>query len=202
MKNSAVLAGIVTLLLLLAEVVVIVGSWIGSVVWPDSITSMLSSAGVRWFVGSFSSILATPLLVNILLVGIALGILRRSGLADVIRSGNIKNRSYSERLGVQLSAVTFILLMLVVLLLTFLPHAVLVNASGSIINSSFSRGFIPMIAFSITVPSVVFGVCTSRTASMTTLTEAFAHGISLVSPFLLLYLMSAQLYYSVMYVFA
>lgn len=202
MKNSAALAGILTLLLLVAEVVVIVGSWIGSVVWPDSITSMLSSAGVRWFVGSYSTLLATPLLVNILLLGVTFGILQRSGLLAVLRGGDIKNRSYSERLGLQLSAVIFFVLLLVVLLLTFLPHAVLVNASGSIMNSSFSRGFIPMLAFCVTVPSVVFGVCTSRTASMAALAEAFAHGIAYASPFLLLYLMSAQLYYSVMYVFA
>jgi len=67
--------------LAMAEVALILFSWIWSAAFPnDQVRSLLSSEGLRWFFGHFSEILATPLMVNILLMGMAYGCLRRCGV--------------------------------------------------------------------------------------------------------------------------
>lgn len=200
MKNSHRIMSILTLLLFIAEAMVVVGSWIGSVIYPDDVTSMLSSEGVRWFVGSFTSVVATPLLVNIVLVGMSYGLVRESGIIDVLRHGKWHELSYTERLALQMSAVTAIGFVAVILLLTFLPHAVLLNAHGSIFGSSFSRGILPMLCYGTSLSAAVYGLCSQRISYVHSFADALISGIRAVSPLILLYILGAQLYFSVYYV--
>ena len=59
----------VALSLALAEVMLILVSWLLTAAVPEaSMRSLLSSEGIRWFFGHFSDNLATPVLVWLLLV--------------------------------------------------------------------------------------------------------------------------------------
>lgn len=51
----------IALFLFLAEIVLILVSWLMSAALPTSgVRSMLSGEGLRWFMGHFGNILATP----------------------------------------------------------------------------------------------------------------------------------------------
>lgn len=73
-------------LLLLAEALLIILSWLLSATRLEGIRSLLSSEGIRWFFGSFTTIVASPYLVYLLLILITLGTLRATGLTRVLSS--------------------------------------------------------------------------------------------------------------------
>lgn len=209
---------IIAMLLLMAEVIVIFVSWIGSALSPDSgIHSLLSPEGVRWFVGDFASVLATPVLVYIILVGITIGIVRQSGVVTSIRTvlsglhdatsstlegkeGDFFYARYSERLGLRMALATFVVIIIVIALFTFLPHAVLINSHGYILGSSFSRGIIPMMCFCCSLSAVVYGAITSRFHSLSSYVDAVSSGITISSRYILLYLLAAHLFFSIRYI--
>ena len=71
----------IALVLVLAELTLILLSWLLSAAMPNSgVRSMLSGEGIRWFLGHFGTILATPILSWILLAAIALGCLKCCGV--------------------------------------------------------------------------------------------------------------------------
>lgn len=205
MKNSNVV-GLLVILLVIMQVFVVVGSWIANALSPESgVVSMLSSEGVRWFVGSYARILATPLLIYIILIGVTIGVMRTSRIADAIRRtafrpAQRRSDMFFEHFAIQMATVTFLICIIVISLLTFLPHAVLLNAHGSIFHSSFSRGFIPMVCFSLITSSIVYAVLSSRINNLRTLSHALTNGIAIISPLILLYILAAQLYFSITYV--
>ena len=66
----------IALSLFLAEIMLILLSWLLSAAMPNSgIRSLLSGEGLRWFMGHFGNILATPQLAWLLLAAIAVGAL-------------------------------------------------------------------------------------------------------------------------------
>lgn len=196
---------------MVAQATIVLASWILSSMYPESgVISMLTSESVRWFVGNCARIVATPLLTYLLLVGMTYGMVRCSGVLATLHksgtdtkpaaTGNEFFKTFSHRLGIRVASVVFAIFVISVLLLTCLPHAVLLNSHGSIINSSFSRGLIPMLCFGISLASAVYGICSSNINSFESFANAFTYGISRISPLLLLYALSAQLYFMVLYI--
>lgn len=187
----------VSFCLAVAEVVLVIASWIVNAMLPDSgISSLLSSEGIRWFIGGFSGFVLSPYLSWIILVGMAYGVFCRSGLGSVAyRSGN-----YQVRLGIQVAAIIFAVLVFSFALLSFLPHAILVNADGKLLNSSFSRGFVPAMCFIVTMTSFVYGVCTQRFRTIRSVFSAMKNGITIVTPLFVLYLFFVQFYRSLLFV--
>ncbi len=211
MKNNRVV-GIAAVLLIVAEMLTVVLSWLGSALYSDgSIVSLLSSEGVRWFVGSFASIVATPYVVYLILIGMAIGMVKASGVGDAIalilktlREGtsfkSLAGNPDFHPIAMQISLFTLLLFVIIISLLTFLPHAVLINASGTIVSSSFSRGIIPILCFGVTTSSTVYGIFSSNINTVESFATAFTRGLSTITPLLLLYILTAQLYYSITYV--
>ena len=72
--------GVMASVLLCAEALLIILSWILSTTMTEGVRSLLSSEGIRWFFGSFTGIIASPLLVWLLLALIAIGSVQKSGL--------------------------------------------------------------------------------------------------------------------------
>lgn len=211
MKNNRVV-GIAAVLLIVAEMLTVVLSWLGSALYSDgSIVSLLSSEGVRWFVGSFASIVATPYVVYLILIGMAIGMVKASGVGDALalilktlREGksfkSLAGNPDFHPIAMQISLFTLLLFVIIISLLTFLPHAVLINASGTIVSSSFSRGIIPILCFGVTTSSTVYGIFSSNINTVESFATAFTRGLSTITPLLLLYILTAQLYYSITYV--
>ena len=73
------------MVLLLAEVMLIILSWLLSTAMMEGVRSLLSSQGIRWYFGSFTSIMASPLLVWLLLLLSAWGCLQQSGAVALCR---------------------------------------------------------------------------------------------------------------------
>lgn len=192
------------LTLLLAQLLLVLVSWIVSAASPTSgVRSMLSEEGIRWFLGHFSDMLATPVLVCLLLLAMAYGCLVKSQWLtfNVHRSPQTVQRSFREQRA-RLFALIFLLAYVsVVLLLTFVPHAVLLSASGTLWPSPFSASLMPVTAFGLTIAAIVYGMVAGCFNTLTDIYEALLYGIKRAAPLLLFYILTAQLYVSVCFVF-
>lgn len=205
--------GVVFFFLLLSQVIVIIGSWIASVLVADgSIHSLLTAEGVRWFIGDFSRMLSTPVLFNILIVGMAVGVIRESHIltvmlhylrsrrrADAITPG-ITQKGYSELIALQLSIATALVMVVVIILLSCLPHAILLSATGTVLNSSLFSGLIPMLCFVAISSATLFGYASRHFQGFLAVFRAMEHGVTLSAPFILFYIFALQLYILIMYV--
>ena len=184
------------LLLALAQVILVLLSWLITAAMPDVFPrSMLSPEGIRWFFGSFTDNLESPWLVWLLLISIAWGTLQGSGLLHYDRT------IYRHRNALRLVSVEFVLFLSVILLLTIVPHAILLNVMGGIEASSFSRSILPYICLAIIVMSLSFGVVSNRFMGVEAIGETLSDGIRQAEPYFVIYILVNQLYSSIEYLF-
>lgn len=161
----------IALTLAVGELLLVMGSWILSAALPMSgIRSMLSGEGIRFFLGHFADLLATPLLVWLLLLAMAYGIVLRSGVISGARSF----RSSRARLIALLFAAAYLA---VVLLMALVPHAVLLSASGTLWPSPFSASLVPLTAFGLAMVAAVYGIVAGTITSLTDIYESFVDGL-------------------------
>ena len=181
--------------LVLAQLLLMLVSWIWSAAVPASgVRSMLSSEGIRWFFGHFAEMLATPLLVWILLLAAAYGCVVSSGLLRGQRS----YRAQRARVVTILFAAIYVG---VVLLMTVVPHAVLLSADGSLWPSPFSSSLVPLVSFGIMAAALIYGTVSGSFLTLGHAVQSLVRGLQSVAPLLLLYILLAQLYYSLSFVF-
>ena len=199
-KTSSQL-GVVLFILLIAELALILLSWILSAAGVEGVRSLLSGEGVRWFVGDFTRTMASPLLAWLILLMIAVGTFLRSGLSSLWHERRPRIISYRDRTAFRVSLVLLVAYVAAILLLTVVPHAVLLSASGSLFPSPFSRSLIPFVAFGITLVSIAFGLISGRMQSLSDILAALTYGIQRFAPLLILYIFCIQLYQSLRFVF-
>lgn len=183
----------IALTLAVGELLLVMGSWILSAALPMSgIRSMLSGEGIRFFLGHFADLLATPLLVWLLLLAMAYGVVLRSGVISGARSF----RSSRARLIALLFAAAYLA---VVLLMALVPHAVLLSASGTLWPSPFSASLVPLTAFGLAMVAAVYGIVAGTITSLADIYESFVDGLrraaALLPICLLLVLICESLYF-------
>ncbi len=177
------------------QVLLLMVSWLLSAAFPESgIRSLLSSEGIRWFLGRFAQVLATPVLVWIVLCAMGWGCLSKSGL---LRSPS----GYRERRALMMSIVLLLLIIIVMVLLVALPHAVLLSAVGGLWPSPFSASLVPVIAFSVLLVSAFYGLVSGHYEHLTDVYGAVLQGLRQSAPLLLFYVLFTQIYESVRFVF-
>ena len=88
------------------------------------------------------------------------------------------------------------------LLLTAVPHAVLLSVTGDLYPSPFSESIVPVTSFSIALLSVVYGGITSVFSSLTDVYHSLVRGVSRCAPLFLFYILIFQLIYSVRFIFS
>ncbi len=187
----------IALFLFLAEIVLILVSWLMSAALPTSgVRSMLSGEGLRWFMGHFGNILATPQLSWLLLLAIALGCVRCSGLF-----AHSSPRSYRERRALLIGGSALLVCIIAILLLTVVPYAVLLSATGDYIPSPFSYSLIPVVSFSLCVFSIVYGVIAGTFLTLHDVYDSLLYGIRWAAPCVLFYILLIQFYESLRFVF-
>lgn len=186
--------GVIASVLLCAEALLIILSWILSTTMTEGVRSLLSSEGIRWFFGSFTGIIASPLLVWLLLALIAIGSVQKSGLTAW-------KRHYRDRLALRVATVSLLIYLSLIALLTFLPHAILLSATGDLFPSAFSRSLVPIIAFGICVLSITYGVVSGRLKSLSSVIHSLSYGIEKGAVLLVLYILLIQFYESLRFVF-
>ena len=177
-----------------AELLLVILSWLLSATRLEGVRSLISSEGIRWFVGEFTYTLAAPLLVWLLLVLVALGCLQRSGLMS-------RGRGYRDRVALRVSLSFIIIYVVIICLLTLMPHAILLSVTGSLFPSAFSRALVPIICFGVGVLSISFGMVSGRLHTLTDILDALTFGLQQGAPLIILYIMFFQFYASLLFVF-
>lgn len=201
MRSSRLLARLVVALAVLM-VLIIVGSWIAAAAWPEAnIRSLISFDGVRWMLGSFTDSLLSPLLVWMLVWAVAVGTLRRSGLAAVLAARSCPaRRSYRERIALMIVVAELLVAVALLVLTTAVPHAILLNAEGGLYPGVFSRCVVPACAFVVLVCSLSYGMTSGRFGSFADAYEAMTGGIRAWSGGMLLYILVMLVVMSVRFV--
>lgn len=190
----------IALLLIILQASVIIGSWISAAAMPESsVRSLISSDGIRWFFGMFINNIETRVLVWIILFGFSWGTFCNSGLCDLFNNKRIIINTQTK-FGLKIIGAELICFVLIMLLLTITPHALLLSVTGELFPSSFSRSFLPVLAFSICIFSISFGVATGKINSIIEGFKALTYGINQLAPVLFIYVLAAQLYSSVIWI--
>lgn len=192
---------IVATALICCQVAVVIGSWIAAAAMPETTTvrSLLSGDGIRWFLGMFAENLATPYLVWLITLSLAFGAFCKSGIADAL-AGRMKIDA-QIRFAFKLVACEVAVFVLVLLSLTIVPHAILLSVTGDLFPSSFSRSLVPVISFAVCVFSISFGVVVGRVKCAWDVFSFPSTGLAYAAPLFLIYILLAQLYFSIAWVF-
>ncbi|EFM02873.1 MAG: ABC transporter substrate-binding protein [Hoylesella marshii] len=192
--------GALALCVLYAFVILI--SWVVASSMPQlPLRSILSSEGVRWLFGHFTSNISGSMLAWLLLIAVAYGVIKDSGMvASVILLLARKKLPYRHLLALRFVAGLLMVLIAILVLLTCIPHAILLSVNGHLFPSSFSRSLIPILCFIGTVSAVTFGLVCGRYTSLVQVFRALIYGITAFSPTFFIYILVAQLYYTILYI--
>lgn len=123
------------------------------------------------------------------------GTLRRSGLLS--SASNIRR----NRIALWGVGVVLLVFVAVVILLTAVPHAIMLSVTGHLFPSPFSAALVPMLAFGLFLVSVVYGTLSGRFATLSDVYESLLTGLRSTAVFLLFYLLLAQLYFTARFAF-
>lgn len=187
-------SGLIAFVLLMSEVVLVILSWLLSATRMEGVRSLLSSEGIRWFFGHFTEMIASPLLVWLLLGLSAWGCVQASGF-------HLPLVSYRDKVAFRVSLVFLIIYVVIIVLLTCLPHAILLSATGHLFPSAFSRSLVPVVAFGVCLVSVIFGLMSGRIHSFADIVSSLSRGIAHGAPLIILYVLFIQFYESLRFVF-
>ena len=184
----------IALALALAQLLLILTSWIWSAAMPLSgVRSMLSSEGIRWFLGHFAELMASPVLVWILLGAMAYG-------AVVQCRSNLQGNNYRSSRARIISFAFLAVYVVLILLLTVTPHAVLLSASGLLWPSPFSASIVPITAFGILLAAILYGVIAGTFETLSDVYESLVYGLRQCAPLLPVYILFMQLFESFRFV--
>lgn len=188
------------LVLLLAELVLILLSWILFAIGEEEVRSLLSSEGIRWFVGGFTTMVSSPLLVWLIILLMAFGAFQKSGLISLTDASY--QMTYRDKTALRVAIVFLLAYIAVILLLTVIPHAILLSATGALFPSPFSRSIVPLTAFGIALVSIIYGIMSGRLRDIKDILDALSFGISKGSPVFVLYILIIQFVRSMLFVFS
>ena len=194
MKSSRLCAA-----LLVGQCVLVIVSWLLQAMRIEGVRSMLSSEGIRWFIGGFSDIVASRLLVWLLLLLIALGSLQQSGVVAFFTTKG--ERSFRDRLALRVAFVFLAIYAIVIGMLTLMPHAILLSVKGSLFPSSFSRSIVPIVCFALTLFSVVYATMSGNKKTGEDILGILSYGIRQGAPLIIIYILAIQFYASLRFVF-
>ena len=207
--------GYIVLVLLVSQLALILLSWLVTAAFPElPMRSVLSSEGIRWFFGSFVSNQLSPLLIYFIMAVMAVGACVRSRLYDALRETLSNTRSslttssnhqhkvhYREKVGLRIALVEFIVYVIIMVLLTAIPHAILLSVTGQLFPSSFSSSFIPSLSLIIINMSLTYGVASGTIDSVAKMHKVLVGGLEVGSRLVPTYVVGIQLYMSIRYVF-
>lgn len=194
-KRLKTIGAYLALILGLAQLVLVLLSWVLTAAMPDdNARSLLSAEGIRWFFGRFVSNMQSPILVWLILGSFAYGAIERSGILHYDSS------EYRQRIAMCLALFECVLLVIVMLALTMVPHAILLNVMGGFFPSSFSESVIPYSCLAIVLMSVSFGLMSDKIRGVRGVYEALTSGTSRLGGLLLIYILVMQLYHSYFFV--
>lgn len=186
-------------ILIVLQTILIFGSWIVSAAIPDSqIRPLIGAGGLRWFFSSFTEDMASPILVYIILITLTVNVFINSGMCELFSLKRKMNMQKKFALNVVLVELcTFIVL---IVLLTAIPHAVLLSVTGELYPSSFSKGLIPMLCFILTILSTSYGLVSGSLRGVYDIWNSITTGINFLPAVCFVYILLFQFVSSLSYV--
>ena len=182
--------GVFIIILVVAQLMIILLSWLLSAALPDlSVHSLLSSEGIRWFFGQFSSNIATPLTAWLIVALSSCGILELKHPLD-----------FRQRVAIRFVVFEIVVFVAIILLLTLMPHAVLLSIDGDICSGSLANSIIPYLSLVVCVASITYAYLSGRCNTKAELFDMLCEGNRQLSPLFIIYVLLTQLVYSVLYV--
>ena len=193
------LLGVVCFSLLLAEVLLVILSWLLSAMMMEGVRSLLSSECIRWYFGSFTAMMASPLLVWLLLILSAVGCVQQSGVVELSRQA--RPITYRERIALRVAFVFLVIYVAIIALLTLMPHAILLSATGELFPSAFSRSLVPIVTFGLILFSVSFAMVSGHLKGFSEILNALSFGIAKGAPLVIVLILLIQIWESIRFVF-
>jgi len=190
----------ITLAFIIMQIMMVFGSWLLSAAMPDvNIRSLLSPEGIRWYFGRVVDNMSTTYLVDILLLSSGIGSVMSSGLWHNLR---FRSREYRNRMAMRIIFGEIVACVCIMLLLTAVPHAMLLSVTGELFPSSFSRSIVPVVSFTLFTMSETYALVSSnRHLDVEKFFDDLTFGVRWAAPIILVYLIGIQLVRSVCFVF-
>ena len=188
--------------ILIANLLLVLLSWIISAIGVAGVRSLISSEGLRWFLSRYVDIIATPLLAWLLLLSIAYSCYEGSGLSLALcRAMKGEKLEFKQRLGIRVALIVLVVIIANTLLLLLTPHAVLLSPSGDIFPSPFSKSIVPIVAGAVSLVSFAYGLAGGTINNIDTAFKTLYCRLPSLLPVLILYIFAAQLYACICFVF-
>lgn len=184
---------------LMLLVIVILASWIGSIVEMKysvgnsrlMLRSILGVPGIRWAVRSAAGCLNDAPIGNALMLFMAIGVGRGSGLFRAIDHTSIL--SPKERTALLISMAVLALYICLIVLGIFAGSHLLLGITGNLTGSPLYEGFMFLLMLAVALPAIVFGLSTDTFRTAYDCVEAFSSIIKPFAEFLITMLVAAQL---------
>lgn len=190
-------------LLLLA--VIILASWIGSIMEISrvdsngelALRSVLGVSGIRWVVRTAASCLGNAPVGNALMLFIAVGAGRGSGLFRAV--SRLRNLSPKETTAIFISLVALAIYIFLIVLGIFAGSHLLLGVTGSLKGSPLYDGFMFLLMLAVCLPSLVYGLSTQTFRTAGDCADAFCTILPPFAHFLVTMLVASQLLQTIEY---
>ena len=183
----------VTVAIIVAWCLLVLSSWLLSAMMVDGVRSLLTGEGLRWLFGNMTEALLSPLLVWLLMAAMTWGCLKGSYISH--------RETYRRKTALRVAALFTLSYVTVIVLLTALPHAVLLSPTGTLHHSPFSRSLVPLMCLGMLLFGVVYGLVTRSFTSFHDIIEAMLDGLRSAAPLFFGYMLLMPLAQTIRYVF-
>lgn len=202
MSRVSSISALACVVMLSANVLLVLMSWILSAVGTDDVRSMISGEGVRWFFGHYVDIITSPVLVWLLLLSVSYSCFCGSGLREgfliLIKREKLV---FKQRLGFRVILILLLIQISITAWLVSAPHAVLASPVGSIFPSPFSTGIIPAFAGTVTLLSFVYGLVNGTIQNVDAAFKCLYFKMPVLAPLFIVYIFASQLFACISFVF-
>lgn len=187
---------VIYLILLL---VVIIVSWIGSIMEISrvggngelALRSVLGVPGLRWAVRTAATCLGNAPVGNALMLFIAVGAGRGSGLFRAL--SRLRSLSPKESTAFYISLVVLAIYILLIVLGVYAGSHLLLGITGSLKGSPLYDGFMFLVMLAVCLPSLVYGLSTETFRTAKDCVDAFCTILPPFAHFIVTMLIAAQL---------
>ena len=178
---------------------VIIVSWIGSIMEISrvggngelALRSVLGVPGLRWAIRSAATCLGNAPVGNALMLFIAVGAGRGSGLFRAL--SRLRSLSPKEMTAFYISLVVLIIYVFLIVLGVFTGSHLLLGITGTLKGSPLYDGIMFLLMLAVCLPSLVYGLSTETFRTAQDCVDAFCTMLPEFAHFLVTMLVAAQL---------
>lgn len=195
-------------LYLLLLLLLVLFSWVGSVyglILPDGtlLPNLLGPDSVRYFVRHGMEHIAAAPIVEVLLILLMFGAVEQSGLwnhlMSVFRLRPASSLTRRHSYALRVSVVVFVICVAIVLMGIVGPRGNLLSVTGSIAGGPFSCGWLLLLAVSIVLSSICYGVMSGMWCSGPEVISSITSVIARRSDYFVVLIVVSQLMAAVQY---